>query len=167
MLRRMLVCTLLWPVFLLPAYGEDTTKPVGIHELDSSMVFGGILSGKKVFLGKAPDRRAALCKGRSREKPEVIRSEMMLSEIFDSETIQDRIASQVDFAREQLVLFAWTGRSGERMSAAVKKSDDESTVVFYELPRVGDGFATIHHVQMYVIGKDAKWSLGPAPEGVE
>lgn len=80
----------------------------------------------------------------------MIRDEKSLAAVFENGAIRERIAKQVDLSREQLIVFAWDGCSGERMLAREGKNvgSSGSSVIFSELPRVAGGFVDIHYIHL-------------------
>jgi hypothetical protein len=139
-------------------------EPVTLRQLDAALLIGGQRTLQQKFFSVKSDDYRAVCAGRSRERPEAIRSEESLAAAFENDAVRKRVAEKVDFDREQLILFAWNGNSGDRMSAAVDNISDAPKVMFYELPRTGDGFVARSYIFLYVIDKDTKWEVGPAPE---
>lgn len=160
-----LVCIGFVVLFSSKGFCEEQTATV--RQLDAPTVIGGKRTvHQKIFSVKSDDFRA-VCKRQSRDKPVAIRDKKTLATVFKKQTVQNRIAEKIDFEREQLIVFAWVGRSGERMSYHVKDRGKNSEVVFHELPRVGDGFVERCHIYLYVTGKDAKWSTGQPPKDTE
>lgn len=64
----------------------------------------------------------------------------------------DAIAKQVDFGRDKLVLFAWGGSGGDKLTA--KLSDDGKTVAFKYSPGFTRDFR--RHIHLFAIPKAAE-----------
>jgi RNA polymerase sigma factor (sigma-70 family) len=96
-------------------------------------------------------------------KPTNITSAEELAKAFVDKEWQDRIIKQVDFAKEQLLLFAWQGSSGDQLSFKVEVGK-EMTVVFTYSPGVDQDLRP--HFRLFAIPKNASWRVGaPAADG--
>ena len=96
------------------------------------------------------------------DKPETFTSEMQLSAAIDSDVIVGRIAKQVDFQKEQLILIAWKGHGAQSMNARV---DAKGEIVFSESnSRTDAAKLAKDHVYFYAVAKDAKWKVAKEPE---
>jgi hypothetical protein len=67
--------------------------------------------------------------------------------------VADQIKKQVDFSKEKLVVFAWGGSGGDRLSADLKTDGGKATVVFTH--RGGLTLDFHEHYRLYVVPKDA------------
>jgi hypothetical protein len=63
-------------------------------------------------------------------KPTKIASAKELADVVSDKDAQATITKQVDFKKEYLLLFAWAGSGGDRLSFEVKKTDKGEEVVF-------------------------------------
>jgi hypothetical protein len=62
--------------------------------------------------------------------PRVIRSKAELEKAIDNKAVREEILKAVQFDREYLVVFAWSGSGGDRVEMELVKRDKGSEVVF-------------------------------------
>ena len=131
--------------------GEES-RLVPVRRLDSTRLFHD-----------DNNTMAVLCEGSRRDKPRVFPDAMALAEVVKDKEIRDRIAAQIDFGKEQLILIAWKGGSNNKPHR-VDVSDDGESVVFVQPPitfQISKGDR--HHVYLYALPKTAKWSHRKEP----
>ena len=132
--------------------------------LEHNSVFGGALNNTKVFFARIPDPRAAICEGRAINRPEAFASKMQLAAAVEGEALVGRIAKQVDFQSEQLILIAWKGHAAQSIKARLDGRGDAQTVVFSEWDTHTDAAKLAkNHVYFYVVDKDTKWKFEKEP----
>ena len=88
-------------------------------------------------------------------KPTIITSTDELAKIFPAKESQDFIGKQVNFANEQLLLFAWEGGVLDRLSFKVEQDKDKPVVIFsyFKSPDKGLGL----HAYLYAVPKKVRW----------
>jgi hypothetical protein len=91
-------------------------------------------------------------------KPTAITSAEELAKAFPDKEWQERIAKQVDFGKEKLLLFRWAGSGGDRISPAAGKGD-KAPVVFHYRAGLTDDLR--RHFRLFAIPKDATWRVEP------
>jgi hypothetical protein len=91
-------------------------------------------------------------------KPKVIVSADDLAKAIPE---ADAIKKQVDFTKEKLLLFAWGGSGGDKLTA--KLSDDGKTAVFTFKAGLTRDFR--RHVLLFVLPKNAEFKLEGVPGG--
>jgi hypothetical protein len=92
-------------------------------------------------------------------KPAVITSAEDLAKAIPSEEAQAKIKKDVDFAKEKVLYFAWSGSGGDRVTlSSLKISGRGTTAVFsYKTGQTDD---LRRHHRAFVLPKDATWSFG-------
>jgi hypothetical protein len=73
----------------------------------------------------------------------------------------DAIKKKVDFSKDKLLLFAWGGSGGDKLTA--KLSDDGKTVVFTYKAGLTRDFR--RHVHLFAMPKNAEFKLEGVPAG--
>ena len=136
LLTALALCGLLVP---LTASAEDKKeeKPAIVKEID--------LKGLRI----APAR------GGNVMKPTTITSAEELAKAIPDEEAQAKIKKEVDFAKQQLVFFAWGGSGQDKLGAI---GDDVKMVLFVYTPGLTRDFRP--HVHLFVIPKDATFKIG-------
>ena len=159
-----IVLLLLLTTNIASALAEEKpdAKPASVRLLEPDSVFGGGLTGTKVFFGKLPNHRAAFCQGRAMDKPETFTSEMQLAAAIEGDDIVGRIAKQIDFEKEQLILIAWKGHGAQSINAHV---DAKGEIEFLESNSHTDAAKLAKdHVYFYAVAKGAKWKVAKEPD---
>jgi hypothetical protein len=97
-------------------------------------------------------------KGGSVEKPVVIDGEASLKKHLAEEKTREQIRAQVDFQKEQVLLFAWSGSGMDQLSYDIKDGKSPTEILFsYQAGRADD---LKHHVRFFAIPKTASWRIG-------
>jgi len=91
-------------------------------------------------------------------KPQVIASAADLDKAIPN---ADAVKKQVDFTKEKLLLFAWSGGSSNQLQG--KLSEDGKRVNFTFIP--GRQRDPQRHVRLFVVPKDAEFKVLLAPGG--
>jgi len=98
-------------------------------------------------------------------RPLVIASMQDAAELFSGEAMK-ALAGQVDFEKQFLLVFAWQGSGGDRLSYTVAESFPEQ--IFFSLQR-GLTRDLRPHMHVYALRSNVRWSIqgagyvGPAP----
>lgn len=87
--------------------------------------------------------------------PLVIASEKDAAEHFDKDELA-KLAKEVDFTKQVVLVFAWRGSGGDKLDYAVAESSPEQ--VFFTLTR-GRTRDLREHVRIYVLRSNVKWSV--------
>jgi hypothetical protein len=70
-------------------------------------------------------------------------------------TAAEEIKKQIDFEKQKLLVFAWSGSGGDRITASIGADSDGKSIVFAEyLP--GKTRDLRQHVKLYAVPKDLK-----------
>jgi len=67
----------------------------------------------------------------------------------------DEIAKQIDFAKQNLLVFAWAGSGQDRITASIGAGSDGKPIVYVEL-LPGKTFDLREHVRLFAVPKDLK-----------
>jgi hypothetical protein len=67
----------------------------------------------------------------------------------------DDIKKHIDFEKQKLLVFAWSGSGGDRITASIGANSDGKSIVFAEYLR-GKTFDLRQHVKLYAVPKDLK-----------
>lgn len=98
--------------------------------------------------GVAPNRR-----GRP-NKPTVLKTADEMSKAIKSKDVVARLQKEVDFEKQNVLLFSWAGSGQDKLSFIVAK---ENVVVFqFQRGRTRD---LRPHVHAFAINKDTKWEF--------
>jgi hypothetical protein len=87
------------------------------------------------------------------KKPTVITSADELAKSFPEQDRREAIQKQVDFTKEKLLYFAWSGSGGDRLTPVVEKGKDGPAVTFLYSPGLTRDLRA--HVHLYAIPKNA------------
>ncbi|MGE3805881.1 MAG: hypothetical protein AB7K24_14495 [Gemmataceae bacterium] len=87
------------------------------------------------------------------DKPTVIASAAQLSKAIPEKDVQARVAKEVDFSKQQVLFFAWTGSGTDKLTPKA----EGNKVVFQYAPGVTDDVA--RHFKLFVLAKDATWKV--------
>jgi hypothetical protein len=91
------------------------------------------------------------------DKPVAITSADELTKNVTIEEARKRIAKEADFAAQQVIWFAWSGSSGDKISSTVADGDKGPEVVFqFERGLTRD---LRGHIRAFVIPAKAAWRL--------
>jgi hypothetical protein len=91
------------------------------------------------------------------DKPTVITSEDQLKKAFPEEDTQARLKKEIDFAKQQVLFFAWSGSGQDSLTFEVAKGSSADEVVF---KFVGGRTKDLKgHFHAYVLPKDMKWKF--------
>jgi hypothetical protein len=74
------------------------------------------------------------------------------SALFADDTSRDTLKKQLDFAKEKLVVFAWSGSGGDRIAGALSK-DGKAAEFSYRMGLTDD---LRQHFHVFVVPKDAE-----------
>jgi len=89
--------------------------------------------------------------------PQVIESLDELKSQVDDEKARKQIAEQVDFDKQKLLLFRWSGSGQDKLAIDLKETDKQQTAtVTYKRGRTRD---LRPHTYLFVLPKDAEWQL--------
>lgn len=99
--------------------------------------------------------------------PTLITNKKELTKAVSSKEALAVLQKKVDFAKSKVLLFSWQGSGGDRLTPSVSIAKEKPTIYFRH--RVGFTDDIAPHVHLFVIPKDAKWSVGKgrAPEEEE
>lgn len=87
------------------------------------------------------------------DAPTVLASVEELAKAFPEEDVQGRLKKEVDFTKQKLVFFAWSGSGGDRMAFQVEQGDKAPTVVFQYTRGLTRDLRS--HFHLYTVPKDA------------
>ena len=85
--------------------------------------------------------------------PTVIADAKELAKAVADEEAQKRIQGKVDFQRQQLLLFAWSGSGLDKLTPEARKEE----LVFKYIPGLTRDLR--QHVRLFAIPKRAKWKV--------
>lgn len=89
--------------------------------------------------------------------PQVIASMDELKAQVDDEKARKQIAEQVDFEKQKLLLFRWSGSGQDKLDIDLKETDKrETAAIKYTRGRTRD---LRPHTYLFVIPKDADWQM--------
>ncbi|MFO0841720.1 MAG: hypothetical protein U0797_04865 [Gemmataceae bacterium] len=94
----------------------------------------------------------------AKPKPVKITSKKELEEAVEDGEAREKIGKQVDFAREYLVLFRWSGSGGDKLSFQVKKAEGGEDAVFLLQPGLTRDLRP--HVKLYAIANNVGYKIG-------
>jgi hypothetical protein len=138
MKTRLAALVILGLVLPLTASAEET--PVAVKEIDVKTL--------KVPMARDGDVM----------KPMKVTSVEELAKAIPDEAAQTAIKKEVDFATQQLLLFAWGGSGQDKLSFATREGKNEVVFVYTR------GFTRDlrPHVHLFVLPKDATFKVGTA-----
>jgi hypothetical protein len=88
-------------------------------------------------------------------EPKIISSNDELAKAIADEETQAAVKKQVDFAKEKLLYFSWSGSGGDKLTFSTAKSDKGVEVIILLTPGLTRDLR-MHH-QLIAIPKDASW----------
>ncbi len=95
------------------------------------------------------------------DKPTVIASAEELAKVTALEASVESIKKEVDFRKEKLVYFAWSGSGQDKITVGTDKDEKGGAVVVFGLVR-GLTRDLRGHTRLFVIGKDANFVVRSA-----
>ena len=109
---------------------------------------------------KAPIREVelklnTLPKGRT-ANPIIITNAEELAKAFPAEETQKALAKQVDFTKEKLLYFGWSGSGADTLTSRL--SEDKKEIIFTMTPGLTRDLRG--HNKAFVVDKDAKFKMG-------
>jgi hypothetical protein len=93
-------------------------------------------------------------------EPKVITSNDELAKAVTDEEALAALKKQVDFGKEKLLLFAWSGSGGDKIATSLGKGDKGAVVTVTYTPGLTRDLR-MHH-QVLAIPKDATWKFESA-----
>jgi len=104
---------------------------------------------------KGPRPSQAVFKASSAKKPLVIETAEEAAKWFSEKALAE-LREKVDFAQQKLLVFAWRGSGGDRLTYSVAESYPEQ--VFFKLHR-GRTRDLRAHLSMYALRANVRWSV--------
>ena len=99
------------------------------------------------------DAKLEAKKGAKPGEPSKVTSKDELAKAVEDKDTMDAIAKAVDFDKEYVLIFAWSGSGGDKLSAAGEK---DAAVFTLARGRTKD---LRMHAHVFAVAKDAKWSM--------
>jgi hypothetical protein len=90
-------------------------------------------------------------------KPTVITSAEELAKAIAGEQVQARLKKAVDFTKQQILFFAWSGSGGDELTYTVENGEKGPEVVFQYKRGLKKDLAP--HVRLFAIPKEATWKV--------
>jgi hypothetical protein len=90
------------------------------------------------------------------DNPTVIKTEDDLKKAFPEEETQTAVKKEIDFGKNQILFFAWSGSGQDALSYEVNK-DNPNEVIFKFTPGRTKDFRS--HFHAYMLPKVAKWKF--------
>jgi hypothetical protein len=90
-------------------------------------------------------------------EPTVITSAAELAKAIADDEAQTKIKGQVDFAKEKLLFFKWSGSGGDKLGFKTNKGDKGLEVTILLKPGLTRDLR--QHHQLFVLPKDATWKF--------
>jgi hypothetical protein len=134
--------------------GEPGVAPAGEPGVVTSSPSGEAQVPPIKQLEKVAPKRTVF-EGSSWKKPLVLKSEKEAGEHFDADELA-KLAKQVDFAKQIVLLFAWRGSGQDKLDAAVAESYPEQIFFSYAPGRTRD---LREHVRIYALRSNVRWSV--------
>lgn len=98
---------------------------------------------------------ASVFNGAAWNKPIVIKSAQDAARYFGKDSL-DHLGKQVDFAKQHLLIFAWKGSGGDKLSFAVAESFPEQ--IFFSR-KAGFTRDLRSHTVIYAVRSNVRWSV--------
>lgn len=92
-------------------------------------------------------------KGAKVGEPTKVTSKAELAKAVEDKDAADAIAKLVDFEKEYVLIFAWAGSGGDKLTAAVDKD-----AVIFSVKR-GLTKDLRQHAHVFAVAKNAEWSM--------
>ena len=80
-----------------------------------------------------------------------------LAKAVEDASAQDTIKKAVDFGKQKLLYFAWSGSGGDKLGFTVGKGDKAPEVTFRLTPGLTRDLRA--HFKLYAVAKDATWRM--------
>jgi hypothetical protein len=93
-------------------------------------------------------------------KPTAITSAEELARAIPAKEVQTRLQKTVDFTKQQILFFAWSGSGGDKLTYRLDKGATGPVVIF-EYQR-GLQKNLVAHVRLFAIPRNATWKVQPA-----
>lgn len=93
----------------------------------------------------------------TRAKPIGLTSAEDAGKYFEGEALK-QINKQVNWTTQQVLIFAWRGSGGDRMTTEVKEGPDDSLIVQY-IYTAGRTRDLRPHTYVYAVRKGVKWEV--------
>lgn len=90
------------------------------------------------------------------DKPTVIDSDAELRKIFKDKAVENRLDREVNFNKQKLLVFAWSGSGGDKLGYKI----DNREVLFQFQPGMTKDLRP--HVELFTLDKDAKYRVEKA-----
>ena len=90
-------------------------------------------------------------------KPTVVKSAKELANVVSDKAEQVRIAKEVDWEKQHLLVFSWGGSGGDKLTSDVKKGKDGPEIVF-----TYTGGLTLDlqmHMRLYAVRNGVPWKF--------
>ena len=121
-----------------------------------------------VAVGEAPDPKIppvkqikdakpnkGIFKAATRKKPLVLKSVKDAAKHFDKDVLV-KLKKQVDFKQQFVLVFAWQGSGGDKLTVSVAESFPEQVFFSYKAGLTDD---LKRHVYVYVLRSNVKWRV--------
>jgi hypothetical protein len=86
-----------------------------------------------------------------------ITSAAQLAKAFPDKDTLDKIAKHVDFAKQYLVYFRWSGSGGDKLTVSIDKTASKPAVIFEYVAGLTDDLR--QHAKLFAIDKSAGYSI--------
>jgi hypothetical protein len=93
-------------------------------------------------------------------KPTAIASAEELAKAIPGEDVQTRLKKAVDFSKQQILFFAWSGSGGDKLTYTIEKGEKGPVVIFEYQRGLQKNLAA--HVRLFAVAKDATWKVQSA-----
>jgi hypothetical protein len=90
-------------------------------------------------------------------KPTVIGNAEELGKVIKVDEVQKRVMKDVDFGKQQVLLFHWSGSGQDKLAYTVEKGEKGDKVIFAYLPGRTADLTT--HLRLLAVPKDATWTM--------
>jgi hypothetical protein len=90
-------------------------------------------------------------------QPTAITSAKELVKAIPVEEVQKRLQKEVDFSKQQILFFAWSGSGGDKLTYTIDKGKKGPVVVFQYQRGLLKNLAP--HVHLFAMPKDATWKV--------
>ncbi len=87
-------------------------------------------------------------------KPTEITSEDELKKAIPEEDVQAKLKKEIDFGKQKLLFFAWSGSGQDKLTYEVGKEG----VIFKHVPGLTLDLAS--HFHAFIVPKDTNWKIG-------
>ena len=93
-------------------------------------------------------------------KPTAITSAKELATAIPGKEVQARLKKEIDFRKQQILFFAWSGSGGDKLTYRLDKGATGPVVIFEYQRGLQKNLAP--HVRLFAIPKGATWKVQPA-----